>query len=188
VVTHADRGQVQSAYRVVVNATATGATVWDSGVVNSAATTHIVYAGSPLTSNTYYTWAVQWYDGNKAAAPWSAPATFGTGILTQSGWAASNWITCPANVNNNQLRAEFTVGAPAGVTVTQARMYITGVGYYMASMNGALLNRARLDPAWTTYPQRVLYTSYDVTGLVSATAANAIAVYIGNGWPDVSPK
>lgn len=90
---HADRGQSQSAYRVVVS-DSSGKQVWDSGSVTSNASAGIEYAGSALTSDTCYTWTVSWADNTGAWAPTSAAANFCTGLLTQAEWV-SDWITCP---------------------------------------------------------------------------------------------
>ena len=172
--------------RIVVNSTLGGvstATVWDSGVVASNVSTHVVYGGQALVSDTQYSWAVQWTDLSGATAAWSAPSFFSTGLLTQAEWSLSDFITCPQPGPNayNQLRTEFSLGLPAGVTVAQARLYITAIGYYRAFFNGARLGLNELDPAWTNYPQRLLYNSYDVTSAMSATGGNALAVYVGNG-------
>lgn len=90
---HADRGQNQSAYHIVVlNSAATS--VWDSGSVSSGASAQVEYAGSALTSDSCYSWTVSWADNTGAWAPASAPATFCTGLFTQAEWV-SDWITCP---------------------------------------------------------------------------------------------
>ena len=58
---HNDRGVNQTAYHVVVTSLTDGnATVWDSGVVYSNATTQIAYAGTPLKSDTVYSWTGTW--------------------------------------------------------------------------------------------------------------------------------
>ena len=40
-----------------------------------------------------------------------------------------------------------------------------------------------LDPGWTTYERRVLYSTYDVTEYLQQ-GANAVAVVLGQGWYD----
>lgn len=193
---HADRGQGQSAYHIIVNTVDLAGNVlsqvWDSGVVTSNATIQITYGGSPLTSDTQYSWVVQWVDLSGAAAPWSAPATFATGFMTQAEWKGADFIGCPQPGPNpfNQLRTVFaTPGLASGVTVAQARLYITGLGYYRAFFNGQRLGYNELDPGWTTYPQRVLYSMYDVTAqLAGSGSSNALAVYLGNGWPNIAPN
>lgn len=140
-VNHADRGITQQSYRIMVNSTTAGTSVWDSGVVVSNSTTQIVYDGQALQSDSVYTWAVQWTDSNGAVAPWSSVAKFGTGLLTQAEWTSA-WIGCPLNSNPpatpnyNQIRGEVNLNLAAGVTITQARLYITGIGYYNVRVNG----------------------------------------------------
>lgn len=195
---HMDRGISQTAYRIIVNNTLTNTQVWDSQLVTSNSSTHIVYGGTPLVSDTKYSWAVMWVDSNGVSSDWSTINYFGTGFLTQAEWSGADWIGCPLHTgddvpNYNQLRAEFGIGAAAGITVTQARMYITAVGYYSVRVNGndapqwPNYNRPILDPGWTTYEVRSLYNAYDLTNVLSTTGPNAIAVMLGNGWPDISP-
>ena len=193
-VASADRGVDQASFRIVVTQeTAPSAVVWDSGVVASAATTHVPYAGAPLASDTVYSWTVTWTDSNGATAPASAPARFGTGLLTQAEWAPSAWIGCPLGPSMHQIRAEFDLGLAAGVTIQQARIYITAVGYYDLRVNGdwagqwSGMTRPRLDPGWTTYEMTSLYNAYDITQSLVPSGPNAIAIMLGNGWPDIGP-
>ena len=195
VATSATRGAVQASYRIVVNRTVGSASfpAWDSGVTASAAANQVVYAGAALVSDATYVWSVAWMDGDGVSAGWAEPAAFSTGLLSQAEWAPADFITCAAPAAGgeaNQLRAEFVVPAgAAGATVAQARLYITGMGYYRAFVNGQRLGRNELDPAWTTYPQRLLYSGYDVLPLLAAPGApSALAVYLGNGWPNISPN
>jgi alpha-L-rhamnosidase len=68
-------------------------------------------------------------------------------------------------------------------------LVITGMGYYRAFFNGMRLGRNELDPAWTNYPNRLLYNVYDLTKVIAATGQpNALAVYLGNGWPNIVPN
>ena len=62
-----DRGCVQSDYHIVVT-DASGMPVWDSGVVESASQSGIVYDGTGLLSRSEYKWTVTVTDnkGNKA--------------------------------------------------------------------------------------------------------------------------
>jgi alpha-L-rhamnosidase len=51
----------------------------------------------------------------------------------------------------------------------------------------------RLDPGWTDYDRLVLYSTYDITGLLRA-GQNVVGVMLGKGKyaqdvsPDVSPR
>ncbi len=75
------------------------------------------------------------------------------------------------------FRREFALAAP----VPRARLYITGLGYYEACLNGARVGDQVLDPGWTGYGKRVFYSTYDVTRQVRQ-GRNCVGVTLGNGW------
>ena len=186
-----DRGVVQSTYQLVVSAARGGAVVWDSGKVASAAQNQVAYAGAALAADNEYSWTVTWWDGAGAAAPASAPAFFGTAPGDDAAWDASGsqWIGCTgvAGANANMLRVDFTAEPPAaGVTVVQARLYATGLGWMLPFMNGMRLSEAVLDPAFTNLRVRALYNAYDVTRMLDTSArGNTFAAYLGHGWPEI---
>ena len=74
-------------------------------------------------------------------------------------------------------RKDFKVENP----VKSARLYITALGSYQATVNGKPVTDAILTPEWTDYRERVIYQTYDVSGLVSE-GDNAIGVTLGDGW------
>lgn len=63
----------------------------------------------------------------------------------------------------------------------RARVYIAGLGYYQLFVNGQRVGDRELDPLWTDYTKRVLYTAYDVTDMLK-NGPNVIGVRLGNGW------
>jgi alpha-L-rhamnosidase len=75
------------------------------------------------------------------------------------------------------LRRRFTVDRP----VTSARLYVCGLAYYDAELNGQRVGRQVLDPGFTDYDETVLYATHDVTRLLSR-GANEIAVTLGRGF------
>lgn len=93
------------------------------------------------------------------------------GLLAREEWKGQ-WIG-----GGNQLRTEFELPD----NVVRARAYISGLGYCELRVNGEKVGRNVLDPAWTTYDRRVLYTTYDVTRRLQR-GANAVAVMLGHGW------
>src|ERR1051326_1717232 len=75
-----ERGQRQTAYRILVASSAENLTqnrgdLWDSGRVDSDATTQIRYAGNTLASSEKVFWKVESWDREGAESGWSAPAT-----------------------------------------------------------------------------------------------------------------
>ena len=187
-----DRGVVQSAFQVVVTAARGGAVAWDSGVVASAAQNQVAYAGAALAADSSYLWTVTWWDGSGAKAPASGAAFFGTAPGDDAAWdaAGAQWIGCTgavAGADANQLRVDFPATPPAaGVTVEQARLYVAGLGWHLAFMNGQRVSSSVLEPAFTNLRMRVLYSAHDVTRLVDTSASgNTFAAFLGHGWPDV---
>ena len=58
---------------------------------------------------------------------------------------------------------------------------MSGLGYYELRLNGQRVGDHVLDPGWTTYSKRVLYSTYDVTEQLKR-GRNALGVMLGNGW------
>jgi alpha-L-rhamnosidase len=85
------RGQSQSAYQLVVR-TPEGASVWDTGKVQSDVSLGVRYAGSPLRPTTRYTWSLRVWDTHGNAG--SASSWFETGLMSPelSAWGGATWI------------------------------------------------------------------------------------------------
>jgi alpha-L-rhamnosidase len=173
IVGHQERGQVQSAYEVIVSTDpkAAAGDAWDSGKVASARSTQVPFAGKALESGKSYYWKVKAWDRDGRESAWSAVARFDTGLFNKSDWKGV-WIG-----PKNQLRKEFTLSG----RVKRARAYVAGLGYHELRLNGRKAGSHVLDPAWTTYDKRVLYVTYDVTRFLRE-GANAAAVTLGHGW------
>ena len=173
VLDHTERGQAQSAYRVMVSSdpAVSSGDIWDSGKVASAKSTQVVYAGKAMESGKTYYWKVKYWDKGGVEGPWSDTARFDTGLFDKSEWKGA-WIG-----GKNQLRREFAVNG----RLKRARAYICGLGYHELRINGRKVGGHVLDPAWTTYDRRVLYVTYDVTNVLRQ-GPNAVGVVLGNGW------
>lgn len=173
VLEHPERGQKQAAWQILVSTQPEVNTgeVWDSGRVEGPQSTHVVYGGKPLESGRTYYWKVRWWDAGGAASAYSRPARFSMGLLSPSDWKGK-WIG-----GANQLRKEFALPARP----VRARAFVSGLGYYELRINGRKVGDYVLDPGWTTYEKRVLYTAYDVTNLLRQ-GANAVGLILGQGW------
>jgi alpha-L-rhamnosidase len=172
-------GAKQTAYQIQVSS---DGVVWDTGQVESDQSLFIEYAGPALTSRQQLTWQVRVWDQDGQASEWSEPARWEMGLLDRSDWAAL-WIGAPfvggprTSIPVPFLRKSFTVGG----SVTRARLYITALGVYEASINGQRIGEAELPPGWTDYHKRVRYQIYDVTSLLHA-GENVIGAILGDGW------
>lgn len=75
------------------------------------------------------------------------------------------------------LRREFDLKK----SVKSARAYVTGLGYYELRINGRKVGDSVLDPGYTSFGKRVLYSTYDVTDMLK-TGRNAVGAVLGAGW------
>jgi len=76
-----------------------------------------------------------------------------------------------------QVRREFELEKP----VERARAHVAAVGYGELAINGEKVGDRVLDPAWTEYEKRVLYSTDDVTEQLTE-GDNAVGLWLGRGW------
>ena len=183
---------MQTAYEIEVSASIKGlqagnAEVWKSGKVNSSENIHIRYAGNTLKPFTCYYWRVRSWDADGKASDWSKIATFETAMLSQSDWKGE-WIgdERPQFTRDEDFYQEdpmplFRKEFGAAKRITDARLYICGLGYYEAYINGKRIGENLLDPGWTANRAEAHYVTYDITQYLKQ-GRNAIGVMLGNGW------
>ena len=185
------------AYRILVSSTPeilakNIGDLWDSGMVSSSDQNNIKYAGSKLHLNQTCYWKVAvWTERAKQSwerPTYSKPAKFETG----TSWT-STWIDDGKPIPTNDedfykndpaplFRKEFAVKSG----IAKARLYITGLGYYEASINGTRIGDHVLDPGWTNFDKRTLYSTYDVTKNLKQ-GQNCLGAIVGNGWYNPLP-
>jgi alpha-L-rhamnosidase len=155
------------------------ADLWDSGKIDSARQNQVEYDGKALTSGTHCWWKVRVWDQAGRVSHWSTPAQWSMGLLHASDWAG-HWIS--GSIAFNYAHAVYLRRA---VTLRQAPLrataYICGLGYYRLSVDGHRVGHRVLDPAFTNYDKRVLYSTYDITRMLHK-GSNALGVVLGNGW------
>ena len=183
------RGQVQSAYQILVAGSeeklnAGTGDKWDSGKVASDRSVNLAYQGSPLASGEKCWWKVRVWDRDGNTTAYSKPGTFEMGLLRPGDWEGK-WIAMGDTASAPLLRKEFTLQKD----VKRAKVYLCGLGYYELYVNGSKVGDHVLDPATTYYNNdlpfelsaRVLYVTYDVTARLKR-GRNALGVLLGNGW------
>src|ERR1017187_5321212 len=206
-------GAHQSAYQVLVATTPEmlardQGDLWNSGRVKSGDSMHVPYRGSALCSRLRYYWKACVWDESGHRSNWSRPAFWEMGLLRQEDWQG-RWIgsgptqeprpasgffksTNELSQVNQQvevdgrstlLRKTFVLYKP----VLQARLYVTGLGYYELSCNGRRIGDHVLAPAKTNYRKWVLYDTYDLTARLGP-GTNAMGIMLGNGWFNPYPK
>lgn len=183
------KDEVQASYRVLVASSKSildrnRGDLWDSGTVASDRQNNIDYVGRALESGQVVYWKVA-IAGTNAKPVWSKASTWEMGLNDwQARWiedakpGAEPYQDDPAPL----FRKEFKVRDQ----VTRARLYITGLGYYEASINGKRIGDHVLDPGWTAFDKRVSYSVYDLTSSLSQ-GKNCLGVMLGNGWYNPLP-
>ena len=181
-------------------------TVWDSGKIESGESHLVPYAGAALEPMKTYYWTVRIWDKKGKASGWSKPARWITG--PGKDWEAE-WIGAPWQRDERgewytrypMFRKEFKVEAG----LEDAKMFISGLGYFEARLNGEKIGddflapgltdytlrpflgenpRIPLDPEVTAY--RTLYLCYDIANMLRQ-GDNAIGVTLGNGYFHTRP-
>jgi len=145
---HSDeRGQKQSGYRILVAGSedalrADKGDLWDSGRVRSGDSVGVPYQGKALRSAQRCYWKVRVWDKDGRPSDWSRTAWWEMGLLEEKDWQG-RWIddgkTLPEKDEDFYrddpaplFRREFTTTG----RIESARLYICGLGYYEASLNG----------------------------------------------------
>ncbi len=165
---------------------------WQSGKISGNQSFGIRYAGKPLKSFTRYFWKVRVWDQNDKVSEWSTSSWFETSMLKSSDWKAQ-WISdrrpLPEKdedfykeTPNPLLRKEVKLKKE----LKSARLYMAGLGYSIAYINGQRVGDQMLDMPWTQFGKQVMYNSFDVTSLLKK-GKNAIGVMLGNGWYNPMP-
>jgi alpha-L-rhamnosidase len=176
-------GAVQKAYQIGVSSEREKLQdIWYSGVADSDRSTLIEFKGGDLESRKQYFWRVRIWDKDGVESGWSEPQTFEMGLLKPEDWSAK-WIgsnltgSLDASVPAPYFRKSFDVKGE----VARARLYITALGVFEASINGQRVGDELLAPGFTDYHKRLAYRTYDVTSHIK-NGANAIGAIVGDGW------
>lgn len=188
-VTSAVRAQKQTAYQVLVASSQTKlapgkADLWDSGKVASEESINVRYAGPSPTARQRAFFTVRVWDRNDRPSAF-APASFWEMGLYDEEWEGQ-WIGRPRDSAERAdapdrsvtyLRKAFSL--PKGIA--KARLYASAFGVYRMSINGRAVSEDVLAPGFTDFHKRVLFQTYDVTGLLRK-GDNVIAAVVAGGW------
>lgn len=188
------RGQRQTAWQMLVASSPRflredRADLWDSGRVPGNRTTHIEYAGRPLTSRQRCFWKVRVWDQDGRVSAWSDVARWTLGLLQPEDWQAE-WISfrdpAPLHATRETLhlpparhyRRAFVV---PDRPLRRATLYATALGVYEPWLNGRRVSEDFFAPGWSDYRQRVYYRAHEVTDLIEP-GANVLGLVVADGW------
>ncbi|WP_405529013.1 glycoside hydrolase family 78 protein [Streptomyces canus] len=174
-------GVLQHAYEVQVAADRSFSGAVSSSEVESAVVTDHPWPTEPLRSREVRYWRVR-VRTDLGWTAWSGPARVEAALLSDLDWTARP-VHVPSDRGRTSpgpvplLRREFDLPAEP----VSGRLYVTSLGVHRTAVNGRPLSDDLLEPGWTSYPNRLLYATYDVTDLL-IPGRNALSAAIGDGW------
>ena len=89
-----------------------------------------------------------------------------------------NWITAPRDMG--VAAVNFTYNFKADKAVKKAVVNATSIGIYNFSVNSKKIGKAVLTPGWTSFKNRILYQTYDITDML--TGDDKLEFSVGQGW------
>src|SRR5450755_4301956 len=141
------RNQYQAYYRILVSSSPENllkniGDIWDSGKLPSEDNIQVYFRGKTLHSFSRYFWKVKAWTQHSFETPWSRPGDFETAFLSDAAWQGK-WIGTGEKVPEKDegfykdipapwFRKTFQISKP----IRSARLYISGLGYYEAYLNG----------------------------------------------------
>ncbi|MGY1495773.1 family 78 glycoside hydrolase catalytic domain [Streptomyces sp. QTS52] len=174
-------GVLQHAYEIQVSTAPAFDDPASSGEVESDLVTDHTWPAPPLRSREVRYWRVR-VRTDLGRTEWSGPARVEAALLDDMDWTARP-VHVPSDRGHTSpgpvplLRREFDLPAEP----VSARLYVTSLGVHRTAVNGRPVSDDLLEPGWTSYPNRLLYATYDVTGLLRP-GTNALSAAIGDGW------
>ncbi|MEU3937688.1 family 78 glycoside hydrolase catalytic domain [Streptomyces sp. NPDC029044] len=174
-------GVLQHAYEVQVAAGPSFTGAVSSGEVESGVVTDHPWPAGPLVSREARHWRVR-VRTDLGWTRWSQPARVEAALLDDGDWTARP-VHVPSDRGRTSpgpvplLRREFDLPAEP----VSARLYVTSLGVHRTGVNDRPVSDELLEPGWTSYRNRLLYATYDVTGLLSP-GRNALSAAVGDGW------
>jgi alpha-L-rhamnosidase len=178
-------GDRQTAYQIQVASSPQGLSrgrlLWDSGKVGGDVQTGVPYAGRALGSRDRVVWRVRVWDAHGKPSDWSATSSWELGLLDRADWGSARWIEYPGRTENQPMpifARQFDVNRKK--RVNNARLYLSGVGLHLPTLNGRQLGDEVLAPGNSNYQLSSEYRTYDVTRTL-ARGRNNLGVRLGNG-------
>ncbi len=176
-------GVAQTAYQIQVSTgsgPAHSPVLWDSGAVQSRATSEIPYAGPDLTPGEAYAWRVRVWDEQGQPTPWSAWARWSQAPIWHAAWIAETQLADSVTPSDTAPMPLFRRSFLLHGSVRRAMLYASGLGQDELRINGLKISGDLLTPGWTNYRKTIAYDAYDVTARLHS-GENVLGVLLGNG-------
>jgi alpha-L-rhamnosidase len=177
----------------------------NTGKITSSRTSWISLADAELEPSAKYYWKVRFWDSNDNPSGWSETAFFITGLFDANDWEGARWIgyediadsllLVPGVHGNGDnlgevagkrtiipyFRREFVTEKE----ISEAFIYVSGLGHYELYLNGDRIGNRFLSPGWTNYDKTCFYNTFDVTEELKR-GKNLIGAIVGNGFYNIN--
>lgn len=160
---------------------------WDSGWIESSRSENVLPVREssngeetikerfePESDQDYYVKISVETDEKKIIS--SEPQLFSTGIKKEE-WQGQWLKPYEPEAAAPLFRKEFFIDRD----ILRARLYLCGLGYQEAYINGKKVGTDFLSPTWTDYRKRVSYVAYDIKEYLQK-GENVLGVQLGKGW------
>ena len=92
--------------------------------------------------------------------------------------SSAKWITAPKDMG--AAATTFRYDFKAKGKIAKATLYASAMGLYTFFLNKERVGKGVLAPGWTSYKNRILYQTYDITSLMAEE--NCLEFGVGQGW------
>lgn len=171
-----DANEIQTRYQILVASddglSSGSADVWDSGEVESRLQNHVPFAGRELEADRRYHWKVRTWDRDGNVGPWSEPAVFTVGPLSNEDWEGAMWIRRERTEEDEYAYYRKGLELPES-GIERATIYVSATHKYELHVNGSEVGAG---PAFH-HPQYQYYNGWDVTPMLRAGGENQLAVF-----------
>lgn len=185
IVTSELRNQRQLAYRILAASSEQGLAankgdLWDSGKIESSATVHIPYHGTPLLPRQRCFWKVMAWNGDGQPGAWSEAGRWEMGLLKPGEWSAK-WLDVTPNATRVIIDSAvyYSVDGAVRRDVTKEVAAIAQRGEAIIAGNDALGG----DPAPQVLKRLSIHYHCGGAALQCDVAENATAVLANTRWP-----
>lgn len=180
-----DGATSQTAYEIRAATTESGLSrpnLWKTGKVTSDESAQVLWKGIALTSRQQVHWQVRVWDAAGEVSDWSAPQYFEMGLIAKADWGTAQWIEHPTRSPQGPMPVfARQVTVDPAKTLTRARLYVSGLGVQVSTVNGKAVTDEVLAPGGANEQVAVPYRGYPITDLLEPGAGNTVAIELGNG-------
>lgn len=204
------QGAAQTAYAIEIDQLMSDGwkMIWRSGQIAGSESQWARHTGEALQQGASYRWRVRAWDEQGKPSAWSKWSLFHTapdvdslqaqwiGAIRHEEASIPRGVIFSANDYGTPENRAIWAGTdtlskrsillrksfqPAPKRLTEAIVYISGLGHYELTLNGEKVGDGEFAPLWSDYAKTVYFNAFDVTARLRK-GENVIGVLLGNGF------